>query len=564
MPRNKIETIWNVTIDPTVRYETLDDREYVVAPMTMILEGVHTGSQGPVYYDTEELAKTPKMWNFKPVVIEHPFRGDTATDLEVYKRQAVGMIMNTHFVDGKLKAEAWIDRRKAEEKCPTLLEHIKHRLPMEISTGLFSELIMDEGVWNSEPYIGRIINIRADHLAILPRKQGACSLSDGAGLLINERKEMKAGETLNIITTYINNDYLAGSPVMESTRLFREEQGHTDAKNANAHGTAHTEIKVAVAPPLESMGAGPVMPGVQSFTTAEGYKITIEPPTGPAKVASLSEAMPDTPEIVLEEVPAREEMQDNPEIVASDDLEEGEDLFVSTVKKLRNAAQVLVTSFNEALILNLLNDARGGFKFRQTEDGLWESASTGRPKGSFDSEEVEKKNAERKRLRAIAVDIRTRIAELEEKNAKLLKAKKPLDPADLRELENLDVELKAAQAAVLSHIKKYGDSKADSLPDATRIAQSTTDDGADAISGKSVDTAFTKAMNEVFAETRNAMAMYLGESSDDMKRVYLAQLHSLASRYPFLLDMSPELKKLIVADEASRLEEDGDEFKMAA
>jgi len=59
----------------------------------MILEGVHAGSQGPIYYSKSELSKTPKMWNMKPITVAHPKRGDTATDLGIYKSQAIGMII---------------------------------------------------------------------------------------------------------------------------------------------------------------------------------------------------------------------------------------------------------------------------------------------------------------------------------------------------------------------------------------------------------------------------------------------------------------------------------------
>lgn len=225
--KTKPRKIWNLDIGEQIRDEELDGRKFVVVPMTMILEGVHTGSQGPVYYSVEELAKTPKMWNMKPIVIEHPFRGDTATDLEVYKKQAVGMIMNTYFDsdEGKLKAEAWIDKDLAQNKYPALLEHIEHRLPMEVSTGLFSELILEPGTWKGEEYKGRIVNIRADHLAILPHKQGACSLADGAGLLINESFEEAAPndgrEQLFVFTTVIN-EYPPGTPIVDDN--FTEEQ----------------------------------------------------------------------------------------------------------------------------------------------------------------------------------------------------------------------------------------------------------------------------------------------------------------------------------------------------
>lgn len=340
-----IQKFWNIDIGNLIRNEDLNGRHYVVVPMTMILEGVHTGSQGPVYYSVEELAKTPKMWNMKPIVIEHPFRGDTATDLEVYKRQAVGMIMNTHFIDGKLKAEAWIDKELVQEKCPEVLQHIEYRLPMEISTGLFSELVTDEGVWNGEPYKGRIINIRADHLAILPHKQGACSLSDGAGLLINQKKTEK--ETLNVITTIVN-DYISGSSVDESpTDLIVDFNGPSDKKiqpgSEDFYRNTNTDDDGLSVPEEKKIDT---LANVQKFKTAEGYTIIIVPPENP--ILTDNKNLPvfeSTGEETLnpDRVPPKEPIHDNPVVVDSTIKHKGDadSVFIESLHRAVNAARRL-------------------------------------------------------------------------------------------------------------------------------------------------------------------------------------------------------------------------------
>ena len=206
MPTQLFTNIWNVDKKPRVRHEELDGRQYLVVPMSMILEGVHAGSQGPIYYSKSELSKTPKMWNMKPITVAHPKRGDTATDLGIYKSQAIGMIMSAKWQDGKLKAEAWIDKKKAKRIEPTVLEHIESGIPMEVSTGLFADCILEEGTWKGEKYVASAQNIRADHLAILPDKDGACSISDGAGLLVNQATEPVANaSTLRIPKEGVQN-----------------------------------------------------------------------------------------------------------------------------------------------------------------------------------------------------------------------------------------------------------------------------------------------------------------------------------------------------------------------
>jgi hypothetical protein len=195
--------IWNLDkVKP--RQEELDGRSYIVVPMTMILEGVHAGSEGSLFYSKDELSKTPCMWNMKPITVEHPYKGVSATDIDVFKKQAVGLIMHTRWVDGKLKAEAWIDSEKAKAKEPRILEHIEADEPMELSTGLFADCLLETGKWKKEDYTAVAKNIRADHLALLPDKSGACSVADGAGLLINQA-HVVTENVQNIVTENVQS-----------------------------------------------------------------------------------------------------------------------------------------------------------------------------------------------------------------------------------------------------------------------------------------------------------------------------------------------------------------------
>ena len=67
-----LEHITNNLQGSQVRHDRMEGREYLVAPMAMITEGVHNGSQGPLYYPWDELSKFPQVWNMKPVVVYHP------------------------------------------------------------------------------------------------------------------------------------------------------------------------------------------------------------------------------------------------------------------------------------------------------------------------------------------------------------------------------------------------------------------------------------------------------------------------------------------------------------
>lgn len=177
-----------------VRNETLEGRPYLAVPMVMIKEGVLNGSDGPILYTSEELAKVPQVWNTKPVVVQHPTlngKSLSACDPDVLEKYRVGMIMNTSWDGQRLKAEAWLEPSRLESVDSRVLNAVQKGEMMEVSTGIFSEIEQKPGVFKGRHYKGVVRNLRPDHLAILPDSIGACSIADGAGLMRNSRKEME-------------------------------------------------------------------------------------------------------------------------------------------------------------------------------------------------------------------------------------------------------------------------------------------------------------------------------------------------------------------------------------
>lgn len=177
-----------------VRNETLEGRPYLAVPMVMIKEGVLNGSDGPILYTSEELAKVPQVWNTKPVVVQHPTlngKSLSACDPDVLEKYRVGMIMNTSWDGQRLKAEAWLEPSRLEAVDSRVLNAVQKGEMLEVSTGLFSEIEPKPGVFKGRHYKGVVRNLRPDHLAILPDSIGACSIADGAGLMRNSRKEME-------------------------------------------------------------------------------------------------------------------------------------------------------------------------------------------------------------------------------------------------------------------------------------------------------------------------------------------------------------------------------------
>lgn len=190
---NQLQHLSN-TITPTLRHEIMEGRKYLVAPMVMITEGVHAGSNGPLYYPASELSKTPAVWNHKPIVVYHPTMNGqaiSACEPSVISMRKVGLIMNTKYIPGtkgqpgKLKAEAWLEADRLTSVDPRVAKAVQNQLMMEVSTGLYTDNEQIDGTWKKKSYNAIARNYRADHLAILPDEKGACSIADGAGLMRN-------------------------------------------------------------------------------------------------------------------------------------------------------------------------------------------------------------------------------------------------------------------------------------------------------------------------------------------------------------------------------------------
>lgn len=183
------ETLTFNLANAPIRRAQLQGKSYIVAPVAMLTEGVHAGSNGPLLYRESECKKAAPAWNMKPIVVYHPQmngQGISACDPDVLEKQQVGMIMNTGW-RGKLRCEAWIDEARAAQVDNRVIEALENNKVMEVSTGLFTDNVGEPGEWNGKPYSAEATNHQPDHLALLPDKIGACSVADGAGLLqLNE------------------------------------------------------------------------------------------------------------------------------------------------------------------------------------------------------------------------------------------------------------------------------------------------------------------------------------------------------------------------------------------
>lgn len=171
----------------TVRYR--DGREYLVAPVVLARAIVMNGSSGPIYYPARELRKDPKRWNNIPLTIGHPEEDGLLVSAKNAGRH-IGFVDNVYFQAGGLRGEAWID---IEATPRAVLNRINSGKPTEVSTGLFTQVVPESGVHGHRSYSYRLVGFEPDHLAVLIKQVGACSVEDGCGVVANSSRGIVIG-----------------------------------------------------------------------------------------------------------------------------------------------------------------------------------------------------------------------------------------------------------------------------------------------------------------------------------------------------------------------------------
>lgn len=169
-------------------------KSYLVAPATLIVPGVLSGSAGPLLYPEDEVKRNVNAWNGMPLTLGHPYRNNepaSAREHWVWDELGVGVVKNTSYSANKegvwrLAAEAWFDEELTKRKSPELHNRLLNNEVIELSTGLFTDDEYEEGVDSKgRQYTAIARNYRPDHVAILLNQRGACSISDGCGVLAN-------------------------------------------------------------------------------------------------------------------------------------------------------------------------------------------------------------------------------------------------------------------------------------------------------------------------------------------------------------------------------------------
>ena len=178
-----------VTVEPVpgdIRPDKHNGRDHLVIPVVALREAVVKGQ----FLPGQEIKNSVQLWDDQPVPIGHP-EGSSARQQRIVDKTSLGRFYNVHY-DQKLKGEIWVDEEKAinartqnDAKAQELwgtYQRLKAGEPMDVSTSYWHDVLDETGMYNGKPYDGVQVNLKPDHLAVLPDQRGELSLPDGVGV----------------------------------------------------------------------------------------------------------------------------------------------------------------------------------------------------------------------------------------------------------------------------------------------------------------------------------------------------------------------------------------------
>jgi hypothetical protein len=166
-----------------VRRETFQGRKFLVAPVVPIRAmNLDNG-----YVPKTHVAKSAPAWNGTPVTLNHPRDSDgrlvSANSPGVANKTWLGWLFNNQVINGgdATQGEIWIDEQNArglDGEAEEIVDRLENGDPLTVSTSYFGDKL-EPGTYDGKQRSDVMGNLRPDHLAILPNKEGKCSIEDG-------------------------------------------------------------------------------------------------------------------------------------------------------------------------------------------------------------------------------------------------------------------------------------------------------------------------------------------------------------------------------------------------
>ena len=223
-----------------VRTETKDGKEWLVAPVTLMKSMNLDGG----YVPENQVKKSALAWNGIPITLNHPQNANgelvSANSPDVAEKTWLGHIFNVKPSD-PLTGEAWYDLEKVNRlggKAGEIVERLENDETIEVSTSYFGDQL-PPGEYDGEFRQNVVGNLRPDHLASLPNKEGRCSIADGCGV-----GEMAANTQMFVTPTddptgEVMGDNDNANPVAEAFNTLWNAVGKTQNEGAESSAGTH-------------------------------------------------------------------------------------------------------------------------------------------------------------------------------------------------------------------------------------------------------------------------------------------------------------------------------------
>ncbi|MDD5720551.1 MAG: DUF2213 domain-containing protein [Candidatus Krumholzibacteria bacterium] len=243
--------------------ETHEGREWLVAPVVALVEGVVAGSIGPVLVPADELAVFVEAWNGIPLTVNHPsVNGEpvSANSPAVLEKQSIGRLFNMQFNERRIQGELWLDMAKCKAmggEALQILNRVQAGEALEVSTGYFCETEAQKGTFEGKEYWGVTRNIRPDHLALLPNDIGACSWADGCGA----PRTNSGGLMDSVKTAIVSLAEKLGLQIQTKHEAEAVKMADTVTPTPNPCGCPHLSVaNTAAQPPVTPPATPPIAP----------------------------------------------------------------------------------------------------------------------------------------------------------------------------------------------------------------------------------------------------------------------------------------------------------------
>lgn len=187
----------NVTLavrrEGPMRTERLWQRDFTVFPATLVREQVLDNNLGRSFLPVDEIERSVEAWNMMPVVIRHPVRNGepiSAREVEVLNATGVGFLFRARMKGTSLVADVLLDPELVEsvDGASDVVTNVSEEGAAELSTGFGARIENVGGQFDGRDFDLIMRDLTPDHLALLPDEVGACSVGDGCGLGVNERR----------------------------------------------------------------------------------------------------------------------------------------------------------------------------------------------------------------------------------------------------------------------------------------------------------------------------------------------------------------------------------------